>query len=76
MPAAADSPSPGSSPAGSGVGFSTPDTGRDLIHVAQLEQLRAHLGQLDEVASGFGAELQAALPGLPDDDDLLRRSRL
>ena len=64
MPASADSPSPGSSPAGSGIGFSTPDTGRDLIHAAQLDQLRDRLGQLEESFQGFGEELKAALPGL------------
>lgn len=35
MPAATDSPRPGSSPVGGGVSFSTPDTGQDLIHTAQ-----------------------------------------
>ena len=59
MPAAADSPSTGSSP---GVGFSTPQAGRDLIHAAQLEQLKAQLGQLDESFPGFGSELQVSLP--------------
>ena len=72
MPAAADSPSTGSSP---GVGFSTPQAGRDLIHAAQLEQLKAQLGQLDESFPGFGSELQASLPGLPEDSSLLKRSR-
>ena len=76
MPAAAGSPSPVSSPAGDGgVGFSTPDTGRDLIHAAQLSQLGEQLGQLDESFPGFGEELKAALPGLPEDADLLKRSR-
>ena len=68
MSVASDSPSPGSSP---GVGFSTPQAGRDLIHAAQLEQLmeqlKAQLGQLDESFPGFGSELQASLPGLPED---------
>ena len=72
MSVATDSPSPGSSP---GVGFSTPQAGRDLIHAAQLEQLKAQLGQLDESFPGFGAELQASLPGLPEDSSLLKRSR-
>ena len=75
MPASAGSPSPGSSPAGSGIGFSTPDAGRDLIHAAQLGQLREYLGQLDETTPGFGAELQATFPSLPEDDSLLGRSR-
>ena len=70
MPATAASPSTGSSPAGTGVGFSTPDTGRDQIHAAQLAQLGEQLGQLDESFPGFGEELKAALPGLPKDEDL------
>ena len=64
MSAAVDSPLAGSSPAGSGAGFSTPETGRDLIHAAQLDQLRDRLGQLEESFQGFGEELKAALPGL------------
>ena len=59
MSVASDSPSTGSSP---GVGFSTPQAGRDLIHAAQLEQLKAQLGQLDESFPGFGSELQVSLP--------------
>ena len=72
MSVASDSPSPGSSP---GVGFSTPQAGRDLIHAAQLEQLKEQLGSLDESFPGFGSELQASLPGLPADGSLLKRSR-
>ena len=75
MPAAAGSPLAGFSPAGSGDGFSTPQTGRDLIHAAQLDQLREKLGQLEESFTGFGEELKAALPGLPSDEALLARSR-
>ena len=75
MPAAADSPLAVSSPAGSGAGFSTPQTGRDLIHAAQLDQLREKLGQLEESFTGFGEELKAALPRLPSDEALLARSR-
>ena len=75
MSAAADSLGAGSSPAGSGVGFSTPETGRDLIHAAQMDQLRERLGQLEESFTGFGDELKAALPGLPTDESLLAHSR-
>ena len=68
MSGASNSGSGASSPAGSTAGFTTPETGRALIHDAQLKQLAERLGQLEESFPGFGLELVASLPGLPEDD--------